>query len=211
MKKADDEIKKRCDNELFGRTSEYLQRGRVNLRHKSVDYEGINEAERMNIIEKRYNDNFNYYNHSFESLNDNMILIYQPEDFDKFMIEFHKQNRFNDYEVIDEGAYKIIYLNHLSSNEQIDNENVKPFKLNFTVPGIYEINEDQDVKYKQFLSRLEYIGVNKPLVINGLKDIDTYISYIETIFYELNEFVFESTHEKINAVTVIAFKFIQTQ
>ena len=211
MKKADDEIKKRRDNELFGRPSEYQQRGRVNLRHKSVDYEGINEAERMNIIEKRYNDNFNYYNHSFESLNDNMILINQPEDFDKFMIEFHKQNRFNDYEVIDEGAYKIIYLNHLSSNEQIDNENVKPFKLNFTVPGIYEINEDQDVKYKQFLSRLEYIGVNKPLVINGLKDIDTYISYIETIFYELNEFVFESTHEKINAVTVIAFKFIQTQ
>ena len=58
----------------------------------------------MKIIENRYNDNFNYYNHSFESLNDNMILIYQPEDFDKFMIEFNKQNMFNHYEVIDEEA-----------------------------------------------------------------------------------------------------------
>ena len=69
--------------------------------------------------------------------------------------------------------------------------------MNFTVAGIYEINEDQDVKFKQFLSRLEYIGRNKPLVINELKDIDTYISYIETIFYELNEFVFESTKKSL--------------
>ena len=92
---------------------------------------------------------------------------------------------------------------------KIYNENVKPFKLNFTLAGIYETTEGNELKYNHFLPRIEYIGRNKPIIINELKDIDTYISYIETVLYEINEFNFERSRDKIISITSIAFKLFK--
>ena len=65
-----------------------------------------------------------------------MILIYQPDDMEKFMLEFNKQRKYNRYEVMDENAYKIIYLNKLTSiNDIIEdlnkiyNDNIKSIYL----------------------------------------------------------------------------------
>ena len=65
-----------------------------------------------------------------------MILIYQPDDMEKFMLEFNKQRKYNRYEVMDENAYKIIYLNRLTSiNDIIEdlnkiyNDNIKSIYL----------------------------------------------------------------------------------
>ena len=92
------ERQRRVDNELF--------KG-LKLKPKPTDYSGIRSEERTSLLKERYNKDLITEAHTFESLNENMILINQPEDMDKFMIEFNKQQRYNKYEVINEGLYQV--------------------------------------------------------------------------------------------------------
>lgn len=163
--------------------------------------------------------------HKFQSKSRTMILIKVPENQEMFDICYNENEYDNSKyksEEIDESKQNskkpcvLYYKNHeISSVDDIVNyletifkNEVKPFKLQFNIGGIYEkLLDSEKGTYEYSYTHPNYNLVKRsiPTIMRTKSDIEAWKIYFNEYLHTLREFAFDSSLTKICAVTSIVF------
>ncbi len=155
----------------------------------------------------------------FQSSREDIIEITKPEDFNKCYAVYkaneestnYKEDD-NDIKNIDGKPVKIYYKNRNMKDmesitnflEHIFNVEAKPFKLMFSVGGIYETHKRNELVYEYSAPNYNLAKAQRPAIIRTHQDLEIYDAYVNEHFCTLQEHT-TTTSNKLCWITSACF------
>lgn len=182
----------------------------------------ISKLKKVKEIDSDNDEVYDYIKkyHLFHSKSKTMILLKEPENREAFDICYNaneSDRKYKSEEIVKNKPAVLYYKNHDISNiddiidylKHIFENEVKPFKLQFNVGGIYESidSSNDEPVYKYEYSHPNYNLANRsiPVIMRTKADIDLWRIYFNEFLYTLQEFSFEKSNTKLCAITSIVF------